>query len=177
MSCALLVRLEKGISFFYLTHVDGKSRKGTRGSGRSNNPLPSAFDQQAFMEAIGASTTTIAQASVAAATIAQAGATTGQGGLSNLQRFKAHHHLTFRGGGDPMIVDHWFRKVYRILEAMEVTFDATQIRLETFQVEGESQVWWDYVRASRDLEAMTWEEFRGLFMEKYFSVSGRHVKV
>ena len=66
------------------------------------------------------------------------------------------------------MADHWFQQVDRILEAMEITSDATQIRLATFQLEGESQVWWDWVRALRDLEAMTWEELCGLFMEKYF---------
>ena len=39
----------------------------------------------------------------------------GGGGLSNLQRFKEHHPSTFTGGGDPMIADHWFRKVEKIL--------------------------------------------------------------
>ena len=67
----------------YLTHVDGKSRKGRRGGGWSNNPLPPAFDQQAFMEAIGVATATIAQASVAAGTIAQASATTKVQGTSS----------------------------------------------------------------------------------------------
>ena len=46
--------------------------------------------------------------SAAFTTIAQTSATGGQGGLSNLYRFKAHHPLTFMGGGDPMVVDHWF---------------------------------------------------------------------
>ena len=65
--------------------------RGHRGGGWGNNRMLLAFDQQAFMEAIGAATATIAQASVVAATIAQASTTAGQGGLSNLQRFKAHH--------------------------------------------------------------------------------------
>ena len=68
MSYVLIVRLEKGISIFYLTHVDGQVKKEevkegdieAVGGGRSNNPLPSAFDQQAFMEAIGTTTATIA---------------------------------------------------------------------------------------------------------------------
>ena len=93
------------------------------------------------MEAIGAVTATIAQASVVATTIAQASATVSQGGLSNLQRFKAHHLPTFKGGGDPMEADHWFWQVGKILEAMEITSDATRIRLAAFQLEGESQVW------------------------------------
>ena len=60
----------------------------------------------------------------------------------------------------------------KILEAMEVTSDATnKIKLAVFQLEGESQLWWDRVKASRDLEAMTWEEFRELFIGKYFPTS------
>ena len=43
-------------------------------SGRNNNQPSPAFDQGAFIEAIGAATTTIAQASVVATTIAQASA-------------------------------------------------------------------------------------------------------
>ena len=60
------------------------------------------------MEAIGAATATIAQASVVATTIAQASATVGQGGSSKLQRFKAHHPPTFKERVDPMEADHWF---------------------------------------------------------------------
>ena len=59
---------------------------------------------------------------------------------------------------------------------MKITPDVTWIRLATFQLEGESQVWWDWVKTSRDWEAMTWREFRELFMSKFFSASIRHVK-
>ena len=44
----------------------------------------------------------------AAATIAQATAVGGQGGMSNLQRFMTHHPPTFTGGGDLVVADHWF---------------------------------------------------------------------
>ena len=75
-----------------------------------------------------------------------------------------------------MVADHWFRLIEKILEAMEITSDAIKIRLETFQLEGESQVWWDWVKTSRDLEAMTWAEFYEFFMRKYFSATTRHAK-
>ena len=75
-----------------------------------------------------------------------------------------------------MEVDHWFQQGGKILEAMEITSDATRIRLAVFQLEGESQVWWDWVKASRNLETMTWEEFSELFMGKYFLASARHAK-
>ena len=115
--------------------------RGRRGGGRGNNQPPPAFDQQAFMEAISVVTATIVQASVVATTIAQASANVDQGGSSNLQRFKAHHPPTFKGGGEPMEADHWFEQVGKILEAIEITFDAMRIRLAAFQLEGESQVW------------------------------------
>ena len=86
------------------------------------------FDQQAFVEAMGAATAAIAQAS----------AIGGQGGPSNLQHFIAHHPSTFTGRGDPVVADHWFRWVERILEAMEITSNATRIKLATFRLEGES---------------------------------------
>ena len=81
---------------------------GRRGGGWGYNRMSLSFDQQAFIEAIGTGTATIAQASDVATTIAQASATVGQGGSSNLQRFKAHHPLTFKGGGDLREADHWF---------------------------------------------------------------------
>ena len=75
-----------------------------------------------------------------------------------------------------MVGDHRFRQVKRVLEAMEITSDVTKIRLATFQLEGDSQVWWDSVKASINLEAITWEEFRELFMGKFFPASARHAK-
>ena len=76
----------------------------------------------------------------AIASTAQANAARGQGCASNLQRFKAHHPLTFTGGGDLMVANHWFRQIERILRAMEFTSDTTQITLASFQLEGESQI-------------------------------------
>ena len=75
-----------------------------------------------------------------------------------------------------MLADHWFMQVEKIFEAMEITSDMTRIRLAAFQLEGEAQVWWNWAKTSRDLEAMTWAEFHELFMGKYFSATARHAK-
>ena len=61
----------------------------SRGCGRKgfpwSNSRPSlGFDQQAFVEAIGAVVAIIVQASVVAATTALTSTTVGQGGMSNL---------------------------------------------------------------------------------------------
>ena len=81
-----------------------------RGTGQAPPAFdqPSAFDQHAFAEAVG----------IAAGTITQASAAGSQGGPSNLQRFRAHHPPKFTGGGDPMVADHWFMQIEKVLEAM-----------------------------------------------------------
>ena len=117
-------------------------RERPRGTGQAPQTFdqPPVFGQQAFVEAVG----------IATAAITQAGIAGSQGGPSNLQKFKAHHPPTFTGGGDPMVVDHWFIKIEKVLEAMEITSDTTRIRLAAFQLESEAQIWWKWARTSRD---------------------------
>ena len=80
------------------------------------------FDQQTFAESVGITTNAIAQVGIAGR----------QEDPSNLQRFRAHHPPTFTGGGDQMVIDHWFIQIEKVLEAMEITSDTTKIRLATF---------------------------------------------
>ena len=140
--------------------------RGHRGCPRGTGQAPSVFDQQTFAEAV----------DITANAIAQAGIVGRQEDPSNLHRFRAHHPPTFTGGGDPMVVDHWFMQIEKVLESMEITSDATWIRLAAFQLKREAQVWWKWASTSRDLEAMTWAEFQELFMAKYFPVTARHAK-
>ena len=43
-----------------------------------------------------------------------------------------HHPPTFTRGGDPMVTNHWLIQMEKVLEAMEITFDATRIKLVAF---------------------------------------------
>ena len=110
--------------------------RGCRGRPRGTGQAPPtfdqplAFDQQAFVEAVGVAVAAITQASIAGS----------QGGPSNLQRFRAHHPPTFTGGGDPMVADHWFIQIENVLEAMDITSDTTRIMLAAFRLEGEARV-------------------------------------
>ena len=67
-------------------------------------------------------------------------------------------------------------QIEKVLEAMEITSGTTRIRLVACRLEGEAQVWWNWAKTSRDLEAMTWAEFHELFMGKYFLDTARHAK-
>ena len=103
----------------------GRGRRGRpRGTGQAPPTFdqPPVFEQQAFVEAVGITTNAIARAGIAGR----------QEDPSNLQRFRMHHPLTFTGGGDPMVADHWFMQIEKVLEAMEITSDTTRIRLAAF---------------------------------------------
>ena len=103
----------------------GRGRRGRpRGTGEAPPTIDQAlaFDQRAFVKAVGVAETAITQASIAGS----------QGDPSNPQRFRTHHPPTFTGGGDPMVADHWFMQIEKVLEAMEITSDATRIRLVAF---------------------------------------------
>ena len=128
----------------------------SRGRPWGTGQAPPVFDQQICTEDVG----------ITAAAIAQDGIAGRQEDPSNLQRFRAHHPPTFTGGGDPIVADHWFMQIEKVLEAMEITSDATRIRLAAFQLEGEAQIWLKWAKTSRDLEVMTWAEFQELFMGK-----------
>ena len=103
-------------------------RRGRRGRPRGTGQAPPTFDQpptfdkQALAEAVG----------ITAAAIARAGIAGRQEDPSNLQRFRAHHPPTFTGGRDPMVTDHWFMQIEKVLEAMEITSNTTRIRLAAF---------------------------------------------
>ena len=112
--------------------------RGRRGRSRDTGQTPLVFDQQAFVEAVG----------IAATAIAQAGVAGSQGGPNNLQKFRAHHPPTFTGGGDPMVADHWFIQIEKMLVLMEITSDTTRIRLAVFQLESEAKIWWKRARTS-----------------------------
>ena len=93
--------------------------RGRRGRPQGTGQAQLVFDQRTFAEAVGITVNAIARASIAGR----------QEDPSNLQRFRTHHPPTFTEGRDPMVVDHWFMQIEKVLEAMEITSDATRIRL------------------------------------------------
>ena len=96
--------------------------RGRRGRPQGTGHAQLVFDQQTFDEAVGITVNVIAHASIAGS----------QGDPSNPQRFRTHHPPIFTGGRDPMVIDHWFIQIEKVLEAIEITSDATRIRLAAF---------------------------------------------
>ena len=96
--------------------------RGRRGRPRGTGQAQIVVDQQNFDEDVGITANAIARASIAGR----------QEDPSNPQRFRTYHPPTCTGGKDSMVVDHWFMQNEKVLEAMEITSDATRIRLAVF---------------------------------------------
>ena len=91
-----------------------------------------AFDQRAFVHVVGVVEAAIAQASIAGSQGDSNKTQRFRTHLPSTQRFRTHLPSTFTGGRDPMVVDHWFMQIEKVLEAMEITSDASRIRLAAF---------------------------------------------
>ena len=50
-----------------------------------------------------------------------------------------------------MVAYHWFMQIEKVLENIEITSDATWIRLAVFQLESEARIGWKWARTSTDL--------------------------
>ncbi|XP_028053005.1 uncharacterized protein LOC114257441 [Camellia sinensis] len=51
---------------------------------------------------------------------------------------------------------------------MGITEHIDRIDLAVYQLEGEADHWWALIRESRDITAITWTQFKELFLRKYF---------
>ena len=78
----------------------------------------------------------------------------------------------YNGSEDPSRAEQWIRQMDRIFSLFrkQVT-SAEKVDLAVYMLRGDAVTWWESVRA-RYLEeqVLTWEEFKRLFLAKYFPV-------
>ena len=63
-----------------------------------------------------------------------------------------------------------------ILDFMRVQGNE-RVACASYMFREDACIWWDVVTQRRNVTAMTYEEFRNIFNEKYYSVAVRAVKV
>ncbi|XP_028058454.1 uncharacterized protein LOC114262299 [Camellia sinensis] len=82
--------------------------------------------------------------------------------------FRKQRPPIFIGEPDPKIAENWIRQIEKIFNTMGITEHIDRIDLAVYQLEGEADHWWALIRESRDITAMTWAQFKELFLRKYF---------
>ena len=88
-------------------------------------------------------------------------------GSSTLEQFLRLHPPCFKGEADPRGAESWLKRVSKIFDAMQ-TSEERRLTLVPYLFEDEADFWWDLVTRTEDVAQMSWEEFKTLFLAKYF---------
>ncbi|XP_028096071.1 uncharacterized protein LOC114295985 [Camellia sinensis] len=74
----------------------------------------------------------------------------------------------FTGIPDPKIAKNWLRQIEKMLDTMGITDAADRIALAIFELDDEADHWWELIKNTRDVASLSWNQFRELFLNKYF---------
>ncbi|XP_073121234.1 uncharacterized protein [Henckelia pumila] len=78
----------------------------------------------------------------------------------------------FKGETDPLIAEQWFQAMETAFEFMQIT-DVDRLRCVTYMFRDDARVWWNGAKAALNLTTLTWNGFKDVFYDKYFTLSTR----
>ena len=74
----------------------------------------------------------------------------------------------FEGTVDPAVAEEWVSMVEKIFEFVWIE-DEEKVKCAVYMLRKYGRIWWEVVKKSRDVVAMTWAEFLREFNSKYYS--------
>lgn len=95
-----------------------------------------------------------------------------------VKQFQRHKPPTFNGAVDPLAAEEWLGKLEHIFRLIGCT-DAQKVQCPEFMFSDDASHWWDSMSRTRTPEQqakLTWEQFKGEVMDKYFPQSLRDHK-
>ncbi|XP_073153314.1 uncharacterized protein [Henckelia pumila] len=78
----------------------------------------------------------------------------------------------FSGTTDPMVTEGWIRSLEAIFHYMDLG-DVDRVRCMTFLLKDDAALWFEGVEKTVDITTLTWEAFKTLFYEKYYTAEVR----
>lgn len=97
--------------------------------------------------------------------------------FQGLTEFRRNNPSKFNGEYDLDKAEVWIQEMEKIFEAMMCPMEQ-RVTYATFMLVREAEYWWRATRQLLEAEGreITWEVFRGRFLEKYFPTDVRHAK-
>ncbi|XP_062075695.1 uncharacterized protein LOC133779806 [Humulus lupulus] len=92
------------------------------------------------------------------------------------ERFRKQYPPTFKRGPDSLKVEKWMSLTTSILDFMRVVGN-DGVAYATFMFRDDARIWWKVASQTRDVSTMSWNEFRDLLNQKYYSNVVRAAKV
>ena len=84
-----------------------------------------------------------------------------------MEQFLRLHPPIFKGEEDSWGVESWLKKLTKIFDAMQI-IDERWLTLVPYILEDGADFWWDMVTHTKDVDQMSREDFKELFLAKYF---------
>ncbi|XP_029125042.1 uncharacterized protein LOC109788225 [Cajanus cajan] len=86
-----------------------------------------------------------------------------------LEQFQRNHPPTFKGGYDPDAAMNWLTEIEKIFNVMDCPI-AQKVKLATFMLTADAHFWWEgALRRMIDGGVhLNWDNFKKVFLEKYF---------
>ncbi|XP_028078921.1 uncharacterized protein LOC114280745 [Camellia sinensis] len=91
--------------------------------------------------------------------------------------FRKQRPPKFAGVPDPKVVENWLRQIEKMLDTMSITEAADRIALAVFELDDEANHWWELIKNTRGVASLSWNQFRKLFLNKYFPNMVRRERV
>ncbi|KZV31624.1 hypothetical protein F511_00428 [Dorcoceras hygrometricum] len=84
------------------------------------------------------------------------------------EKFRKMGPPEFIGTTDPFLAEGWVRTLETIFRYMRLE-DAARVSCAIFQLKDDAALWWEGAEKTVDVDSMTWEEFKKIFYDKYFT--------
>ncbi|XP_073139002.1 uncharacterized protein [Henckelia pumila] len=88
------------------------------------------------------------------------------------EQFRKMDPKDFSGSSDPMVAEGWIRSLEVIFRYMEFGYE-NRVRCMTFLLKDDAALWFEGAEKTVDFTTLTWEAFKTLFYEKYYTVELR----
>ncbi|XP_073307140.1 uncharacterized protein [Primulina huaijiensis] len=92
--------------------------------------------------------------------------------LMTNERFRRMHPDDFHGTTDPFVTEGWIRSLEEIFRYMDMA-DAVRVRCTIYLLKGDTSLWWEGAERGANMATLTWEEFKRVFYDKYFTYDVR----
>ncbi|XP_028119520.1 uncharacterized protein LOC114317028 [Camellia sinensis] len=91
--------------------------------------------------------------------------------------FRKQRPLKLTGVPDPKVAENWLRQIEKMLDTIGITEDADRITLAVFELDDKADHWWELIKNMHDVTNMSWNQFKELFLNKYFPSTVRRERV
>ncbi|KAI3450341.1 hypothetical protein Pfo_007006 [Paulownia fortunei] len=92
------------------------------------------------------------------------------------EKFRKMEPVDFNSGSDPMVAEEWVKSLDTIFDYMRID-DAEKVLCAIFLLKKDARTWWEGAKLAVNMEELTWERFKTIFYDKYFTRDARSLRV